>query len=260
MKQILMNEISKVSDNEVALMLSSGIDSNCLMFALLEAGKSVHAYTFCLDDRVSTDALLARRNAETFGVKFTLISLPTNPEILMNDLICLARIGARSKTDFECGFPMVYVYPRVKERVMFSGIGADDHFCLTKKGMIYFKNDIDKFRNIQFSKPNNCQKQIHDWLCAAHDKVWVTPYLVQEMQDHFHGKSWDEVNLPRQKQPILDAFPEQFKKITVRKHQDFQKGDSGISDVFQSLVNTDYNKHGYKSAVGIYNTILREIL
>ena len=53
-KKVLMKSV-QIPDNEVAVLLSSGIDSASVLFSLLEAGKKVTAYTFCLDDRVSTD-------------------------------------------------------------------------------------------------------------------------------------------------------------------------------------------------------------
>jgi asparagine synthetase B (glutamine-hydrolysing) len=260
MKNILMNEINKIPDEEVALLLSGGIDSNSLMFALLEAGKKVKAYTFVLEDKMSRDYIHAKINAHMFGIEHCVIDLPIDQERLMADIHNLVYMGARTKTDFECGWPMIYAYQQIKEKTIVSGIGADDYFCLTKKGMIHYRDRMDEFRKIQFSKPNNCQKQIHDWLCNAYQKNFVTPYLVQDMQDYFVGKTWDELNRPHQKQTILDAFPDQFKAIRVFKHQDFQKGDSGISDLFHELVESEYNTGNHKSVVGIFNRLIKELV
>jgi asparagine synthetase B (glutamine-hydrolysing) len=260
MKNILMNEISKIPDEEVALLLSGGIDSNSLMFALLEAGKKVKAYTFVLEDKMSRDYIHAEKNAYKFGVEFNFIDLPTNQETLMADIHNLVYMGARTKTDFECGWPMIYAYQQIKEKTIVSGMGADGHFCLTKKGMIHYRDKMDEFRSIQFSKPNYCQKQIHNWLCNAYQKNFVTPYTVQEMQEYFKGKTWDELNRPHQKQTILDAFPEQFKAIKVFKHQNLQLGDSGISDLFYELVGSEYNTMNHSTVVGIFNRVIKELV
>jgi hypothetical protein len=63
---------------------------------------------------------------------------------LKEDLIDLIRYGAKTKTDFECGWPMLYAYKLIKEKNIFSGFGADGHFCISKKGMIHFKNKIER--------------------------------------------------------------------------------------------------------------------
>ena len=245
--------------NPAAVLLSAGIDSASVLFSLLEAGKSVTAYSFCLEGRVSKDVRYAEITAKEFGVPFVRINLPTDIKVLREDLIDLVRFGARKKTDFECGWPMLYAYQAIKEREIFSGMGADGHFCISKKGMMHFKNRIDEFRDTLFSNPSYGQEHIHRNLSTVYKKCWVAPYMTPDMIDAFKGSTWDEVNRPNQKQPILDAFPEQFKRIKVFKHQNFQKGDSGISDHFEKLLGTDLNVGNHKSVVGVYNYLVKNL-
>jgi hypothetical protein len=79
------------------------------------------------------------------------------------------------------------------------------------------------------------------------------------MIKQFVGRSWDEVNKPKQKQPIRDSFPDMFKRIKVFPHTNFQLGDSGISDHFAQLVHTALNKKGHTSVVGVYNNLIKVI-
>ena len=245
--------------NPAAVLLSAGIDSASVLFSLLEAGKSVTAYSFCLEGRVSKDVRYAEITAKEFGVPFVRIDLPTSIDVLREDLIDLVRFGAKKKTDFECGWPMLYAYQAIKEREIFSGMGADGHFCISKKGMMHYKNRIDEFRDTLFSNPSYGQEHIHRNLSTVFKKCWVAPFMSKEMIDRFEGSTWDEVNKPNQKQPILDAFPEQFKRIKVFKHQNFQKGDSGISDHFEKLLGTDLNVGNHKSVVGVYNYLVKNL-
>lgn len=254
--EVLMQYAEK-ADDEVAVLLSSGIDSASVLFSLLMAGKKVTAYSFCLDDRDSRDVVYAEITAKTFGVPFVRVDLPSNPEFLFDDLITLIEMGATKKTDIECGWPMLYAYPAIKEKQIYSGMGADGHFCISKKGMIHFKHEIDLFRDKLFSDPRYGQAHMHKNFCHVNDKEWIAPYMSDEMFQQFVGRSWDEVNKPKQKQPILDAFPEQFKKIKIFKHTNFQLGDSGIADHFAQLVHTGLNKKGHTSVVGVYNNLIR---
>jgi len=257
-KKVLLQS-ANTPETDAAVLLSAGVDSSSVLFALLEAGKRVTAYSFCLDDRTSTDIKYAQITAKEFGVPFVQIPLPTSIDVLMEDLVDLVRFGARKKTDFECGWPMLYAYKAIREREIFSGMGADGHFCISKKGMMHFKDRIDEFRDTLFSNPSYGQEHIHRKLSMVYKKRWVAPFMTQKMIDEIKGSTWDEVNRPHQKQPILDAFPEQFKRIRVFKHTNFQKGDSGISEHFEKLLTTDLNVGRHKSVVGIYNYLVKNL-
>ena len=253
--KVLMQYAQSIKNKNVAVLLSGGIDSASIMFSLLEAGKIVTAYSFMLDGRMSTDFKLARRNAEIFGCAFIAVFLPTDIAMLKDDCLQLHALGARSKTDYECSWPMMYSYSQIKEQTIASGMAADGHFCISKKGMLHWRNRIDAFRLALYSNPAYAQKPIHDRLAAIHNKQVVMPYLTKEMQAEFIGTTWDNINRPKQKQPILDAFPKQFKKIQVKPHMNLQLGDSRIAAHFERLLQTDYNAHNGKSVVGIYNRI-----
>lgn len=260
-KAVIQKCVSSIPDNEVALCLSSGIDSNSILFELVEQGKDVTAFTFTMKGIESRDYLHAKKNAETFGVKFVHVELPNDVETLKKDVYRLARMGAITKTDFECFFPFLYLYEHeaLTQKYIISGLGADGHFCISKRGMIHFRNKIDEFRNTLFSNPNYAQKVLHDKYCEEKGKIHVMPFLTQEMKDEFNGTSWWEINTPKEKQAILNSYKEGFTKIKVFRHTNFQKADSGISKAFLQLVNTDLNKGNFKTPKGIYNDIIDEV-
>ena len=254
-KKVLLQYAASVEDEQVAVLLSGGIDSSSIMFALLEAGKKVTAYSFMLDGVMSTDFMLAKRNAKTFGCGFVPVFLPSDVAQLQSDLIFLRDIGAYKKTDYECGWPMIHAYAQVQERVVFSGMGADGHFCISKKGMLHWRDKIDAFRTALYTSRSYAQKPIHERLASINGKATVMPYLTKEMQSEFLGTSWDQVNKPKQKQPILNAFPRQFAKMKVLPHTNLQLGDSKIAEHFKKLLATKWNRGGFVSPVGIYNLL-----
>lgn len=252
---VLARWARSIPDQHCAVLLSGGIDSASIMFALLNAGKTVTAYSFALADRESSDLALARANAREFGCRFVPIILPLSIEILQNDLRVLRALGARSKTDYECGWPMLYAYAVADERRIASGMGADGHFCISKKGMIHWRDRIDEFRLALYASARYAQQPIHHALAAKYGKVAEMPYLTDPMRAEFLGTTWDEVNRPKQKQPILSAFPEQFARIKVKPHINLQLGDSGIAQHFTRLLDTPWNRRGHRSVVGIYNAL-----
>jgi hypothetical protein len=50
-----------------------------------------------------------------------------------------------------------------------------------------------------------------------------------------------------------------FNLAAAFKHQNLQKGDSGISDHFEKLLGTDLNVGNHKSVVGVYNYLVKNL-
>ena len=89
-KQIIKRVIEAQSkEDEVAVLLSGGVDSLSVAFAAHELGKKVHAYSFCLDTNSSYDSDKAAEVAQIFKWPFTLKVVPTDN--LEEDFFKLAR-------------------------------------------------------------------------------------------------------------------------------------------------------------------------
>ncbi|WP_180953876.1 asparagine synthase-related protein [Bacillus sp. M6-12] len=259
-KHVLSSELSTINEN-VALLLSKGIDSSSLLFTLLEQGKSVTIYSFTLDYRESSDFKGAKKIAETFGVPFIPIYLPTDIELLKKDVLYLIKEkGLKKKTEVECTWAMMYALKTIKETVVVAGLGADGHFVISKKGCLHYKHTVElmnEFRNKLFSNPNYAQKEIVTQLAEEQGKKMILPYLSKNMIDSFKNTTWEELNKPKQKQVILDMYPAFFEQIKVYHHSNFQLGDSGIAEHFTSLMKSDWNQGKGKTVVSIYNAIAR---
>ena len=256
-KKVIDDAVSNIEDENVGLAFSGGIDSLSILFSCLEQKKKVMCYSFTLSHHVSTDFSEARKFAKKFGVGFTGIHLPRELNQLKKDLIFLRDMGARKKVDYTCGYPMLYIYKNMKEKVLISGLGADGHYCISKKGMIHFKDNIDAFRADLFKNENYAQKVLNNNIARYYNKQTVIPYLLPEMINEFKGTTWNELNKPRQKYATLMAYKDYFKTIKVRNHTNLQLGDSKIEENLNKLLDSDWNKHKHKSIVGVFNTLNR---
>ena len=251
--KLLENEISKVSDsNEVAVLLSGGVDSISVAFAAQRLGKTIHAYSFCLDTHESYDYMKAKEIADICKWKFTGIKVPTNN--LVEDFHKLVELDCKKKTHFECVYPFLYVYPEIKETVVLSGWAADGYYGISKKAMIHFKHTqelFDKFRDNYF-RPDMCAGyNWHKKVADMHNKKFITPYLTDSVKNFFYSKSWEELNIPTQKHHVRDAFHE-FKLIgNVKKHLNLQI-DCGIIELFETIINNkEINFKGRKRIMDI---------
>lgn len=254
---ILVNLASAVNEESVAVLASGGIDSWSAVFALLEVGKKVHIYSFTLDDRESSDFLKAKELSAIYGLEFTPIILPTNIDTLKQDILFLSdTFDCTKKVEFECLWPFLYAYATITEKVVGSGLCADGYFCISKSGCLHYKDRIDEFRERYFA--NNGSQYKHHQLMAQHfNKKLFMPYNSSEMFAFFVGKTWEQCNVPRQKQPIFNSYRNEFQSNNFKKHSNLQLGDSGISEHFDKLLNTDWNTHNYKSVTGIFNSVTR---
>lgn len=256
---VLINEVRQLPKDDVALCLSSGIDSQSLLFAMLDCGIRPHVYSFTLEDRESRDFVEARMLANDMCVPFTKVTLPMNVETLISDCFTMARdFGAKKKTDFECLWPFLYVYPMVEETYIVTGIPADGHFCISKKGILHYKDDVDGFRKMYFSNPNAGQRLLRGQLAKKYEKINFDPFYSPNIAAVLDGLTWDELNKPQQKMPIRNSFT-RFSTMKLHNHTNLQLGDSGIAQHFESLLDTRLNDKGYKSVVGIYNKIVKQV-
>ena len=249
LREIFESQISRLPD-KVALCLSAGIDSIALFSLLLDSKRTVSVYSFAFDES-SHDFRVAKKLANEANCSFTPVFLPTDLDTLKQDILTLhEKYKCIKKTDYECVWPFLYVYPKIKESVIVTGLGAEGHFGTTRKGSIHYKDNLDAFRALFFANDNVSQKNQHNLLCSEFNLNPWFPFLTQDVRDWFSGKTWDEVNKPKAKQPILDMI----KFDIIPKSSNLQCG-SGIREHFDKLLNTSWNKHNYKSIVGIFNDI-----
>lgn len=229
-----------VPDNEVAVLLSGGVDSNSLAFAAHQLGKKVTGYTFYLESQPSYDSMKAAEVCNAMGWNCVTASVPIDN--LHNDFFTLHRkFHCVKKTHYECTFPFLYVYPLIQEKYILSGIAADGHYGVSKKACMHYKEPkslFDRFRYEYFNQTNPAgfAQQIH--LATAYDKKFVAPYLHHTVKEFFSQYDWFELNQPYQKHHVREAFPE-FKIIKgIKNHINLQLG-AGVDKLFESVIIQD---------------------
>jgi|TARA_E500000318_G_C3511529_1_gene192524 asparagine synthetase B (glutamine-hydrolysing) len=235
---LLQNYIKlNVPTKKVAVLLSGGVDSISVGLAAHNVGRIVHAYSFKLDNKSSSDYDKAEDVAQKMGWEFTGIEVPTNN--LVDDWKRLHKLGCKKKTHFECVYPFLYVYPKINEKYVLTGWGADGYFGVSKKATLRYRPEsknspdtFDDFRN-QYFLPHNCAGLAwHNKVIG--DKIHVTPYLSSKVKKYFYQFTWEELNRPKQKHHIRNAFPE-FDDLKISNHKNLQH--NGISDLFETLLN-----------------------
>lgn len=259
LRKALIAKAKSYKVKDVAVPLSSGVDSHCALFACLEAGLNVTVYSFHVKGIDSRDFKIAKNTAKVFGLPFVEVVLPDSVPRLIADVKALAAFGCTSKTDFECFWPMWYMIPKIKQKVFFTGHGADSLYCMSRKASQHFAGREDEFRKQAFASKKSFQRGHIESLCETHGIQYCPIFCNDKILAIFEGSSKKELHQPVQKAVSRNAFPEYFERIKVYAHQPFQLGDSDIRDRFERiLLESALNSQGYKSVVGVYNELVRK--
>lgn len=261
-----------LDEPKIAVLLSGGIDSTSVLLAALDVrkrtGGEVIAISFHVRGIDSTDYRQAQANAKSLGVRFEPVVLPNDVDTIGRDVTWLIHErGYRRKADIECAWPVTYALRYAKLigcTTVLGGAAADGHFALNRKAQIRGKAEpfdatwVDAFRDAYFSRTDPAQTFS---LAAYGEEIGVryrAPYLDRRLRDFLRGRTWAQLNRPFQKMPTRLAFPETEALAGCGRHTNLQLGDSGIATTFEKLVDSEtWNPGGYRSVVGVYNTIAR---
>ena len=253
-KSLLINHIrDNVPDSRVAVLLSGGVDSISVGLAAQRAGKEVHAYSFQLGEQTSYDFAKAAEVAYKMQWDFTPVVVPRDN--LIEDWHRLVELGCRRKTHFECVFPFLYVYPEIIETHVITGWGADGYFGVSKKAMMRYSSwrkgrnyvayckkhnqkrlTFNEFREVYLSKGNIAGYDWHTKVAVKHNKKHITPYLDAKVYEYLMGKTYRELNTPKQKNIVRSDFTE-FKKFgRIENHINLHLA-AGVDKLFETLLN-----------------------
>jgi len=244
---------------------SGGIDSNALLVTAHACKKNPVAISFTLADRESADFKTARRIADSLGVEFLPVRLPTDPDEIVKDVrFVIAASRLSGKAHVECTFPFLHVFRQLRDRAgdspqtLVTGGAADGHFGVSKRAMIHYRYPTERFQEFRrgyFDSADPAQTVSLPKLARRFNIDLVAPYTDRRVFDLWATASWDDLNKPRQKEAIRSEFPE-LDRFRLRPHTNLQLGDSGIAETVGRAALDAYAPKN-KNAVAAYNRILK---
>ena len=260
----VLQDIIKPLPNKICVATSGGMDSSSVVLSALDIGKEVRIYSFSFGDKFSSDFEAARKLAWEFNLTFVPVWLPTEQdEIVETVKHLIKKVGCKKKTAIECLFPFYYLIKIMKEfedETLVTGVAADGHFGLSKKAMIHYSKDDQKFKKFRqdyFSNLESAGTKRLIKLCELNKINLCNPYFEPSVFSLWIDKNWQELNKPRQKEVIRKYYPE-LDDLKIKPHTNLQLGDSKIAHrVGNAVISKD--KLNAKSPIGIYNRIAKGI-
>ena len=213
----------------VALLLSGGMDSLSVGFCLERAGKKIHAYTYHLEGYRSDDLEKAISLARQLKWKLEVITVPTS--VVASDFIRLAvEHHCQRKTQFEVTFPLLYIFPLIKESEMWTGWNADTHYGNTKNYIFHQqrmrkegwsaakrKRAFHNQRRLDFNELYDPTSQETWWwgvrLAKSHGKSLLDPYVDEGVFNYFNQFTHEQL-CSLNKPIIRRAFAEDLSRIS----------------------------------------------
>jgi asparagine synthetase B (glutamine-hydrolysing) len=261
-RDYLIGYLRALKLQRVVISTSGGIDSSTLVVAALKAGCDVAVSSFTLNDRESEDFRGARKLAQYFGLEFIPVLLPTDENFIINSTLDnMKHYRLRGKADIECFYPILYMIrylANLNVGHLIMGHGCDGYFCLSKKGMIHYRhnlNDLRSFRKQYFLGGQLGQRKVIYKAAKEYGISYYDPFWGQQLYDLLINRSWAELNKPRQKEVLRVAFPE-LNPLRIKNHTNLQLGDSGIAEAVGKAMLAKYTPQG-KSAISAYNAVVR---
>ncbi|QYW03322.1 hypothetical protein pEaSNUABM34_00020 [Erwinia phage pEa_SNUABM_34] len=265
----------EVKADKVAVLLSSGLDGLVSALAAHDLGKKVHAFTFQMGDNPSFDSRHAQIVAQKMGWEFTLVKVPTSVSaIALAWRVLHSKYRCIKKRDYECAYPMVYCYKAIKDagyKYVLSGLVADGYFLYNRNTHIQKisgpHSDAQKYHEFrtQYFSPwlKHGKKSLgvdgynpsgmlqHEMLCDNFGLIHVNPWMQNKVFDYFIKYTWQELNQPKQKMPLTEAWAEHIALVGHRPHRGYQT-EAKVPEYFEHLIdNPEINFNGRKRIMDV---------
>jgi hypothetical protein len=251
------------------LMLSGGVDSATILFALLDQGIKPRCITFQLGDYVSPDVAVASAICAHFGVEHEIVRVPRDPDLLIDDVTWTLRavrweVAPRiKKTIVQCVHPMRHAYPVAGRFVLF-GLTGDQ----------FFRTSAQEIRNdhrygwaaMSHNRQSDChQPEYSDFHIMDVGRRLFTR-TVEDFYDFDAWGAWIQqfptpvTNRPIQKYPVVAAFEEYWRQGRWYRPNSPYQINSGLREYHDTLLtHPRFADLGAKGVIAVYNKLAADL-
>jgi hypothetical protein len=251
------------------LLLSGGVDSATILFALLDLGVKPRCVTFGLGDTVSTDMAVASSICAHFGVEHEVVVVPRDPDALLDDVLwTLAAVRWElapriKKTIVQCVHPMRYAYPATGDFVLF-GLTGDQFFRTSAQEM---RNDHRfGWRAMSHNRQSDCHQPEYSDYHIMDVGRRLYRKTVEDFYDFDAWGAWiqqfptPETNRPLQKYPAVAAFESYWRQGNWYRPNSPYQINSGLRAYHDTLLaHPRFAALQAKGVIAVYNRLAAEM-
>ena len=251
---VMLKSLKEFADNGKVnyVLLSGGIDSACLLFAIMELGLPYKVINFKFPDRNSIDTNSVRQLEQKihFPVSYIELEADNYEDIKEAVAICRKIYGLVRKVKVETIYALLQLRKHIPKDVnIISGVSADAALCYHKKDAILISkvgeeaDEVIKIRKGDKSK-DEFRYVFSEW-------SYYTPFHEKEVGDAVCEYTSRALNAKFPKSALVYAFSDYFRKYkNARKPIGFHKASCEVQ-MFEDLA----QKNGYDSALKWFNSL-----
>ena len=254
----MCDSIRKFADNgkENYILLSGGVDSLCVLYAIMELGLPFRVVNFKFSGLNSTDTNSVRFlwNKARFPVEW--LELPIDNINVLREAVKLSKkiFGKVRKVKVETTYTMLLVREKIPKGVnILSGFGGDGAVCYHRKDGILIGKVGQEHPDVLKIRRGN--KQADEFRHIFSEWRYFTPYHEKEVTDVLIDYTTTACNARFPKSAFVYAFEKEFRQYeNYRKPIGFHKASKEV-DAFEDLA----KKNGYDSALRWFNALGKEV-
>lgn len=237
------------------LLLSGGIDSVCVLYALMELGVPYKVINFKFPDRDSIDTNSVRKLQQQIGFEAEYYTLERfNENILIESVdVCLRLFGLVRQVKVETIYAMLQLRQYIPKGVnIYTGFGGDAACAYHKNDAMLIARegeDCEKILRIRHG-----EKQKDELRYVFSDWTYCNPFHEQELGDVICDYTSKAMNAGFPKSGLVLAFAEYFAKYkNARKPIGFHKASCEVQ-MFEEIA----KENGFPNALKYFNSIAKE--
>lgn len=262
LRQLMMDAVDRLGSSS-PILLSGGVDSTAILAAQLQLNERPAIYTFRLKERESTDWRTSKQIAETFDLPFYSIEIPET-ELVADVKRVIVQIGSSRKVWVQCAYPFLYVLPKLQADIVTKvlwGVEAGSLLGDGRQAAVQAKQMTDEeeraFRYAYWHSDRS-ERGVVPW-ASSYGIQMCDPYRDEALGEFLLSIPWRELQKPRPKEILQEAFPEMFSVVPFRRHASYQI-NSGIRELHDTLLDDpELNPGGNQRVVAVYNRIQAEL-
>ena len=195
---------SMTEGKDVAVAFSGGLDSGTVAALASKYARSVRLYTVGTED--SYDVKASKEMAGGLGLEWEHIQLDEGSltECLRDSI---GRTGTKDPITLSFEVPLAMILPRVKERYIIGGQGADEMFCGYSKYLGLSEDELKEAVRRDMETLDLKTLPHEKTMADAYGKTVLYPFLSGQVRDAVSGLSYDDLR------PIDDDRKRPLRKV-----------------------------------------------
>lgn len=246
----------------VALSLSGGTDSLCLLFTLLELKVRPTCYTYRVGDILTEDLKRAMYITAHYNLPLFVASIPDDLTQLLADVRVLVQRGYRGKVGIQCMHGHMYLAKQVQERVIYNGSGVDGLYGSYKQfaldGSARDKVLFDRHRRKHLDNPNDDAMEYQTKEYGLHGVKVAFPYRDSAVVRWLMERSYIDLMKPRYKWATVGEYPEFQQHKGLYRPRGSQQIVAGTRALHEKLLTSTMNR-GHARVQEVYKDVVEGV-